>query len=79
MEVMCQIASGENPLPSPLTCTTPDESNENIAEASSSSQNPSVSLPSSTLATTGLAYLTNSYARVANEERNSPKVRYYIS
>lgn len=74
MEVMCQIASGENPMPSPLTCSTPDESNKNI-DVASSSHNISASIqPSPSLATTGLAYLTDSYARVANEERNNPKV-----
>jgi len=72
MEVMCQIASGENPLPSPLTCSTPDESNENIAEASSSGAN-TATPPVPSLATTGLSYLTECYARVANEERNNPK------
>ncbi|XP_046673336.1 ubiquitin conjugation factor E4 B isoform X1 [Homalodisca vitripennis] len=72
MEVMCQIASGENPMPSPLTCSTPDDSNENIAEASSSQNNTST-VPPPSLATTGLTYLTDTYARVANEERNNPK------
>ncbi|XP_054268263.1 ubiquitin conjugation factor E4 B [Macrosteles quadrilineatus] len=70
MEVMCQIASGENPLPSPLSCSTPEDSSENIAAASSASASPPAT-PS--LATTGLAYLTDCYARVANEERNHPK------
>lgn len=73
MEVMCQIASGENPMPSPLTCSTPDDSSENITEPSSS-HNSTSTLTSPSLATTGLAYLTDCYARVANEERNNPKV-----
>lgn len=67
MEAMCQIASGENPLPSPLTCSTPDgTATETMEEATESSPTPS-------LATTGLAYLTECYSRVAVEERNQPK------
>lgn len=75
MEVMCQIASGENPMPSPLPCSTPDDSSENTTDPSSSHNNHNTStLQSPSLATTGLAYLTDCYARVANEERNNPKV-----
>ena len=65
MEAMCQIASGENPVPSPVMCSSPD----GMDEATESAPTPS-------LATTGLSYLTESYARVAAEERNQPKVNF---
>lgn len=68
MEVMCQIASGENPLPSPLSCSTPDGMNQDSAEEASPAPSSSPSL-----ATVGLTYLTDCYSRVSIEERNHPK------
>ncbi|KAL1117669.1 hypothetical protein AAG570_003984 [Ranatra chinensis] len=65
MEVMCQIASGENPLPSPLSCSTPDEGTPNTQ--------PMVTVQPPSLISTGLNYLTECYSRVAVEERNHPK------
>ncbi|XP_014256792.1 ubiquitin conjugation factor E4 B isoform X2 [Cimex lectularius] len=65
MEVMCQIASGENPLPSPILCSTPDD---NVEMKSL----PAVPNPPSHASTT-LTYLTECYSRVAIEERNHPK------
>ncbi|XP_075218617.1 ubiquitination factor E4B [Lycorma delicatula] len=68
MEVMCQIASGENPLPSPLSCSTPEGMNQESAEEATPAPSPSPSL-----ATVSLTYLTDCYSRVAIEERNHPK------
>lgn len=70
MEVMCQIASGENPLPSPLSCSTPEAMNQEPAEGT-----PPAPSSSPSLATISLTYLTDCYSRVSIEERNHPKVR----
>uniref|UniRef100_A0A0V0G5H1 Ubiquitin conjugation factor E4 B n=1 Tax=Triatoma dimidiata TaxID=72491 RepID=A0A0V0G5H1_TRIDM len=70
MEVTCQIASGENPLPSPMLCSSPsDEGPSNVEMQPAPPPTPQ---PPSHASTT-LTYLTECYARVAVEERNHPK------
>ena len=91
MEVLCQIASGENPLPSPLTCCTPDteaspgqptlSTTPSVVEHTPSAEettDAAVPIPPQppSLVSIGLKYLFDCYARVAVEERNYPKVSF---
>ncbi|KAK9507640.1 hypothetical protein O3M35_007452 [Rhynocoris fuscipes] len=71
MEVTCQIASGENPLPSPVLCSSPADEGPTAMELQPAPPPPTPQPPSH--ASTTLTYLTECYSRVAVEERNHPK------
>lgn len=73
MEVLDQLASGENPLMyghpgSPV----PSSSKEQLEEH----KEPSALHLIQTKANSGLNYLFDCYSRVAVEERNQPKVNF---
>lgn len=83
MEVLCQFANGDNPFQGLLISTSgaPDDSPNspdipsiplNLLPQSSNYQENSLKQ------TDGLSYLMNCYARVAQEERNHPKVSLHL-
>uniref|UniRef100_A0A0A9Z5W3 Ubiquitin conjugation factor E4 B n=1 Tax=Lygus hesperus TaxID=30085 RepID=A0A0A9Z5W3_LYGHE len=75
MEVMCQIASNQNPLPEPdipAASTPAPETTEAVASGSSGAEVPPCITPQSHASRT-LTYLTDCYTRVSVEERCHPK------
>lgn len=84
MEVLCQFASGENPLQGVLCIATgchddspssPDPHNSVNTPPLPQNSNDQESVPKQS---DGLYYLMNCYSRVALEERNHPKVYLHI-
>ncbi|CAB0013051.1 unnamed protein product, partial [Nesidiocoris tenuis] len=79
MEVMCQIASNQNPLPEPEIVPPQQEQQEEppqdgaVPSSSTNESKPAPRLTPQSHASKTLTYLTDCYSRCAVEERCHPK------
>lgn len=78
MEVMCQIATNQNPLPDPHAPPAAEAdatvAGSTASAAGTSEPTPAPSTTPQSHAARTLTYLTDCYTRVAVEERCHPKV-----